>query len=42
MPWKETQKMNQKIKFAMKALNSSNFRELCWEYGISAQAGYKW
>ena len=34
--------MNQKIEFAMKALNCSNFRELCQEYGISTKTGYKW
>ena len=42
MPWKETQKMNQKIEFVMKALNCDNFRELCRDYGISAKTGYKW
>jgi putative transposase len=42
MPWKETQKMDQRIEFAMKAVNSPNFRELCREYGISAKTGYKW
>ena len=42
MPWKDTQKMDQKIDFAMKALNCSNFRELCRDYGISAKTGYKW
>jgi putative transposase len=42
MPWQETQKMDQKIEFAMKAVNCPNFRELCREYGISAKTGYKW
>ena len=42
MPWKETLKMNHKIEFAMKALTTSNFRELCREHGISAKTGYKW
>jgi putative transposase len=42
MPWKETQKMDQKMAFAMKALVHPNFRELCREYGISAKTGYKW
>jgi putative transposase len=42
MPWQETQKMDQRIEFAMKAVDSPNFRELCREYGISAKTGYKW
>jgi len=42
MPWKETQKMDQRIEFALKALRSPNFRDLCREYGISTKTGYKW
>lgn len=42
MPWKETQKMDQRIEFAMKALNCANFGHLCREYGISRKTGYKW
>ena len=42
MPWKETDKMDQRIEFAMRALRTENFRELCREYGISAKTGYKW
>ena len=42
MPWKETRKMDQRIEFAMRAINCSNFRDLCREYGISAKTGYKW
>lgn len=42
MPWKETQKMNEKIEFAMKCLTTTNFRQLCQEHGISAKTGYKW
>lgn len=34
--------MDQRIEFAMKAVNSPNFRELCREYGISTKTGYKW
>ena len=34
--------MDQRIEFAMKAVNAPNFRELCREYGISAKTGYKW
>jgi len=42
MPWKEVLKMNQRVEFALKALRTENFRELCQEYGISAKTGYKW
>jgi len=42
MPWKETQKMDQRIEFGLRALRSPNFRELCREYGISPKTGYKW
>ena len=42
MPWKETLKMDQKIKFAQEALYTSNFLALCKEYGISRKTGYKW
>ena len=34
--------MDQRIEFAMKAVNCPNFRELCREYGISRKTGYKW
>jgi putative transposase len=34
--------MDQRLEFALKALRSGNFRELCQEYGISAKTGYKW
>jgi putative transposase len=42
MPWKETDKMDQRIEFAIKALRTGNFRELCCQYGISTKTGYKW
>lgn len=42
MPWKETQAMEQRIEFAMKALSHPNFGELCRDYGISRKTGYKW
>ena len=42
MPWKETQKMDQRIEFSLKAMQGGNFRRLCREYGISAKTGYKW
>ena len=34
--------MDQRTKFALKALKTENFRALCAEYGISAKTGYKW
>lgn len=34
--------MDQRIEFAMKAVDCPNFRELCREYGISRKTGYKW
>ena len=43
MPWKETQKMDQREEFVRKALSElTNFRQLCREYGISTKTGYKW
>lgn len=42
MPWKETQKMDQRKEFVLRAVNSPNFRELCRQYGISPKTGYKW
>lgn len=42
MPWKETHKMDQRTEFALKSMKTTNFRELCREYGISAKTGYKW
>lgn len=42
MPWKDTHKMDQRIEFAMRALNCENFGELCRQYGISRKTGYKW
>jgi transposase InsO family protein len=42
MPWKEIEPMNQRTEFALRALKTQNFRELCREYGISAKTGYKW
>jgi transposase len=42
MPWKKSEPMEQRTEFALKALRTGNFRELCREYGISAKTGYKW
>jgi len=42
MPWKETHKMELRTEFAVRALQGTNFSELCREYGISRKTGYKW
>jgi putative transposase len=42
MPWVTENLMNKRTEFAMKALQTENFRALCREYGISARVGYKW
>ena len=42
MPWKITKPMNQRTEFAIKAMQTENFRDLCREYGISTKTGYKW
>ncbi len=42
MPWKKVEPVNQRKEFVLRALETSNFRELCQEYGISAKTGYKW
>jgi len=42
MPWAEIKKMDQRVEFAIKSLQCSNFQELCKSYGISRKTGYKW
>lgn len=42
MPWKETDAMNERTEFVLRALRTENFRGLCREYGISPKTGYKW
>jgi len=34
--------MNQRTEFALRAIRTENFRELCREYEISPKTGYKW
>jgi transposase InsO family protein len=34
--------MNQRKEFVLRALHTSNFRQLCQEFGISTKTGYKW
>ena len=43
MPWKETNKMEQKELFIKEMLKSEKpFKHLCAEFGISEKTGYKW
>ena len=42
MPWKRIEPMNQRKEFVLKAMGTSNFRQLCVDYGISPKTGYKW
>jgi putative transposase len=42
MPWKKVEPVNQRKEFILRAIEASNFRELCQEYGISTKTGYKW
>lgn len=42
MPWKDLEPMDLRKEFVLKAMHTSNFRQLCQEYGISTKTGYKW
>ena len=42
MPWKKSGAMEQRTEFALKAMQTLNFRALCQQYGISTKTGYKW
>lgn len=42
MPWTTQNLMNKRTEFAMRSLQTDNFRALCREYGISPRVGYKW
>src|SRR5215471_292279 len=42
MPWKKVELVNQRKEFVLRAMETSNFRELCQEYGISPKTCYKW
>lgn len=43
MPWKETDVMNERTEFVLRAYRGLEaFGELCREYGISRKTGYKW
>jgi transposase len=42
MPWRKSEPMERRIEFALKAMQTLNFRALCQEYGVSTKTGYKW
>jgi transposase InsO family protein len=42
MPWAESKIMDQKVEFALRAINCPDFTALCQEFGISRKTGYKW
>ena len=43
MPWKETDKMEQKERFIQEMQKQEKpFKHLCAEFGISEKTGYKW
>ena len=43
MPWKETDKMDQKEEFIKEMMTGEKpFKHLCKEFGISEKTGYKW
>ena len=42
MPWQPRDIMNQRTEFALRVLQTDNFRTLCREYEISTRRGYKW
>lgn len=43
MPWKETDKVEQRTQFALESLQRNvNFSDLCKRYGITRATGYKW
>lgn len=43
MPWQETDVVDQRSEFVLRAVSGQeSFGELCREYGISRKTGYKW
>jgi transposase InsO family protein len=43
MPWKETDKMDEKKEFIFRCWNrEETFTEICRKFGISTKTGYKW
>src|SRR5437763_13863378 len=42
MPWKKSEPNEERMEFAVRAMQTLNFRALCQQYGISTKTGYKW
>lgn len=43
MPWSETNRMEQRARFVLEALQRKfTMSELCYRYGVSRKTGYKW
>ena len=43
MPWSETDRMEQRARFVLDALQGHfTMSELCDRYGVSRKTGYKW
>src|SRR5687767_4193713 len=43
MPWSETNRMEQRARFVLEALQGRfTMSELCERYGVSRKTGYKW
>jgi transposase InsO family protein len=42
MPWKETDKVNERMQFVSRLLSGERMSDLCREYGISRKTGYKY
>ena len=43
MPWSETDRMDQRARFVLDALQGHfTMSELCYRYGVSRKTGYKW
>ena len=43
MPWRESDTMDQRLRFVHDALSEGfNFTELCARYGVRRRIGYKW
>ena len=41
MPWKECNRMDEKLKFVARLLDGETMAALCREFGISRKTGYK-
>jgi len=41
MPWKESNQMDEKLKFVARLLDGEKIASLCREFGISRKTGYK-